>query len=284
MTQWKDKDHRVDEMVRRALKDDISPELDQRMKQQMAAFSKRFMALEEATGYTFLPWFRIDWHNSILGKLAFCFAAFALLFLSAFLQMSGPKSSFATVIGAIRSAAITINAIEDTVSMICSIQVREDNEKGVTHTIYRTSPDVARIDFGNAEESIHETWWMRNGQTTILNHKTPYTTITSFHRLVSSLATVDDLTSHLEEPWQELEQEKMLGENLSSYCIQNHHERSRLEIVIDDQSHLPREMVYTVQKEKKFESPITLELHFQWNTPIDSAFMDPPHAGKEERD
>ncbi len=273
----------LENLLRQTFDDSIPHNVENKLRSRLKNFQNRLDNYEErkqqASPYTTLSTFFSYFSRSPFGKIAFVFTSLTILFLGACLQQTGVHSSLAKSIKAIQTIALTMGAIRDTKSMTCELQIENQNGQAMKHTLRWIAPNLSRAGFGSENETIHETWWKKGSEITIVNHKAPYTTITPQMMWIASLADPEQIIKTIEGSLQEIERLELEEKNYIRYRNRDTNQTQLTDILIDSSSRLPHQLTL----EKLFSETnekVKLVMQFNWNSHIDPKLMIPSLSKK----
>ncbi len=291
MKKEKSDNHEMDGLLKEVLKDDLPPEVENRMKRQFIQFREKIdqhkLKSRMKTGMIGRRLFRQEtwrWTHWMLKKEILAFSSIIMIALGGFMHLSGHSSAFAESFSMLRTSVSVWEQVRHVASMECTVQVPTHNSKSLAYSIQWISPDMTRVDVRSAAE-ITTTLWMLDERFIIADrvnntlHKAG-----SFVQIkdpmfqpVMEFLSPDELAERIYRSWQPVQYKQQIERGRGTFAFTNHEEKTLLEMTIDLNTYLPVKISKFLQDSLKAgeERKLALEVHFTWNQPLSPKLMVP---------
>ncbi len=276
--------NKTDNLIRQVLKDDLPPELEEKLKDRLLRFRKK---LEHPK-----PKRRLDLRAAwVFRKEVLAGASVLMLVLGGALQLAGHRSALADTVSVLNTSISVVDRVGRTETMECQMEIPGDNGLPLSYTIRWISPNLTRLDAQQKDE-MNKTLWITESGITIVDHINNTTekaagvsdiTDAAFNPVLW-LVTPEELTDRMYVRWQLrlYEQKEKPGQGL--FIFINQEEKTVLEMTVDLTTHLPLDI-------KKFLPPsaetgekgrLAMQGRFRWNQPVSPRIMTPKTLNEDQ--
>jgi len=282
----------IDDLLKQTLKDDLPPELENRMKKQLTLFREKMeqpqQQRREETTRALRRLFqgeRLKWMQWMFKKQFLAPASIIMVVLGAVLQISGPRSVLAESISLLKTSVIVSNRVSHAGSMECSMQVPAENGQHLKYSIQWLSPNLTRVQVKKQNQDIIKTMWISEEEITIVDHAT-----NTLHNVEEFMQIDDpelqhtlgllsplDLVERMDGKWR-LKQYEQHGDcEWGIFTVAIAEEKTFLELTVDLCTFLPTNFKKFLADPKKEsgEGKILMNVNFRWNTSIPPQLMLP---------
>ena len=285
-------DQKIDKFLKKALKDDLPPEAEIKMKRQLTLFQekmegKRPQCETETISFLWrlLSGQRIEWGQYMLKRGVVALASIIVVVLGIHMQTTGAQGGLSESLTALGTSASVFNQVRHVESMECLINIYDKNKETLKYSIQWLSPNKTRAHLEKPGGIPLKTMWIKDQEITIVDH------MNNTIRKVENMEKIKDSPfqpilgflspSILEERFQGqwiFKQFKQQEDHESGiFDVINLEERTRMEITINTSTHLP----VTIKKlvpdptRARGEGAVFMNVSFKWNTPIPLDSMAP---------
>lgn len=292
MKKENERDPRIDELLKKTLKDDLPPEVESAMKRQLNLFQKKmeeyeprgkmgivriFKRLFEINGFRQVQW--------IFKKGVPVFVSILMMVLGSIMQMTGSQSVLAESISALSVAASVSQELDQIESMECSGEVFAEKDKPLQYSIQWLSSNKTRVLIEKGDKIPAKTIWFTDEEIIVADHeKNRLRRIKHVEQIeeplfqhLRSFLSPSNLVEQMEGKWR-LKHSTQQGDcERWIFTVTIPEEEILLEISIDLCTYLPvdiKKFLRDSAKENR-KGKILMNAHFKWNTPIPAQIMLP---------
>jgi hypothetical protein len=280
----------IDDLLRQTLKDDLTSELESRMKKQLILFREK---MEQSGRVRRKETNRALWgliHGEGLKGMKWMFkkqvlasASIIMVVLGAVLQITGPRSVLAESISLLKTSVLVSDEMSRAVSMEYSMQVPAENGQSFEYYIQWISSNLTRVQIKKPNQNIVKTMWISEEEITIVDHaanimrkvkKIKQINDPQFQPVMGLLSPVD-VMERMDGKWQ-LKQYTQRGDcEMGTFTIAIPEEKTFMEFTIDLCTFLPTNFkkFLAYPTEEKGDGKILMNVNFKWNTPISPQLM-----------
>jgi hypothetical protein len=275
------KDTNMDRLLKKVLKDDLPPEIEEKMKRRFIHYRDMEKTGPTASGIGGRLFSRIgSWPSWIPAREALAFSSLVMICLGGFLHVSGHRNAMADTLSFLSTSVTVSDQLLRVTSMECRLRVSAGNEGDLQYTIRWLSPDTVRVDVHRGEDT-GKTLWITDTDIVVDDR-----TSNSFHEYTN----VEQISDPLLEPaWGFLTPEKLSeavygkwvpkkygephGGQRQALSYINGEGKVLVEMTVDSTSNLPLSIKkYSPDSD---DSEEVVEAHFVWNNPISPRLMVP---------
>lgn len=285
-------DQRIDEFLKQALKDDLPPEVERKMKRQLTLFrekmeTKRPQRETETMSFLwrFLSGQRVEWGQHILKRGVVALASIIVVVLGIHMQTTGAQGGLAESLTALGTSASVFNQVHRVESMECLINIYDKNKETLKYSIQWLSPNKTRAHLEKPGEIPFKTMWIKDQEITIVDHmKNTIRNVKNMEQIknsqfqsILSFLSPSLLEESLQGHWVLKQFKQQEGYESGIFDVINQEERTRMEVTIDMSTNLPA----TIKKllpdptRTRGEGTVFMNISFKWNTPIPLDLMAP---------
>jgi hypothetical protein len=283
---------KIDKFLKRALKDDLPPEVERKMKRQLTEFRERMESKrpERETETASFLWRvlsgqRVEWGQYMLKRGVVAIASIIVVVLGIHMQTTGAQGGLAESLTALGTSASVFNQVSAVESMECLINIHDKNKETLQYSIQWLPPNQTRARLEKPAGIPFQTMWIKDQEITIVDH------------MNNTIRKVEDIEKIRNSPFQlisdflspSLVEEKLQGQWILKqfkqqedhewgiFDIINLEERTRMELAINMSTHLPITLKKIVldPTRTRGEGAIFINVTFKWNTPIPPDLMVP---------
>lgn len=291
MKKEKSNNQEIDGLLKEVLKDDLSPEMETRMKRRFILFRKKIEESERQQRINInTVWRRLfrkeawHWAHWILKKEILAFSSIIMVIIGGVMHISGHPSALTESFSMMKMLVYVSEEVRHTSSMECMAQVAAQDGKILNYSIRWISPDKTRVDVRKADE-INKILWVLDEDITIADCiKNTLYKIESIEQIndsvfqpVMGFLSPAEFSELVYTRWQPELYELEEGRDWGTFTFTNHEENAFLEVTIDLNTYLPvnikkflHDSIKTVKKRK-----LVMEAHFTWNQPVLPQLMVP---------
>jgi hypothetical protein len=283
---------KIDKFLKKALKDDLPPEVERKMKRQLTEFRERIetkRAHRETETASFL-WRllsgqRVEWGQYMLKRGVVALASIIVVVLGIHMQTTGAQGGLAESLTALGTSASVFSQVRGVESMECLINIHDKNKETLQYSIQWLPPNKTRARLEKPGEIPFQTMWIKDQEIAIVDHAN------------GTIRNIENMEKIKDSPFQpildflspSLVEEKLQGQwILKQFKQQEDHEwgifdvinleeRTRMEVTINMSTHLPVTLKKIVldPSRARGEGAIFINVSFKWNTPIPLDLMVP---------
>lgn len=291
MNKKKSNNHEMDGLLKEVLKDDLPPDVENRMKRRFIQFRERIEQHKRQPrmniGMIGRRLFRQEtwrWAQWMLRKEILAFSSIIMIALGGFMHLSGHSSALAESLSMLRTSVSVWEQVRHAASMECTVQVPAQNGKSLAYSIQWISPNMTRVDVRSADE-ITKTLWMLDERFIIVDHiNNTLHKGGSFVQIkdpvfqpVMEFLSPEELAESIYRRWQQRQYEQQVERGQGTFTLTNHEEKALLEMTIDINTYLPLNIRKFLQGSIKAseERKLVMEIHFIWDQPLSPQLMVP---------
>jgi len=297
MKKEKRRDPKIDDLLKQALKDDLPLEAESAMKRQLNLFREKMegheprrkmktgrilQGLLEGRGFRQVQW--------ILKKGVPAFASIIMVILGSFLQIKGSQSPLAESISTLKAAAFVTQELNQTESMVCSVQIFTEDDKFLRFSIQWLSPDRTRVCIEKRGKIPSKTLWLTDEEIAIADHeKNTLRKVQNFEQTnepqfqpVMNFLSPSSLVERIRGKWK-LKHYRYQGDcEWGTFTLTTPREKALMEITVDLCTYLPISIkkILPAPTKEGGEEKLLMNVHFKWNTPIPPQIMLPKIPGR----
>jgi hypothetical protein len=276
------KEHAVDELLARTFKDDLPPDMENRMQDRLLQFQDDLAGEKPAV-----------WNSGWLPRAVLAASALLMVVAGGLLQAKGRNTALSENISLIGTSLHVADLIESSSSMLCSVKLQRENGETRQYLIRRLASGQTRIDLRWGGQQASETIWIKESVITVadweqksLRKLERWEQISDpFIQPLLSLLSPENLSAVLYGEWQLRSRRQEENCEWKTYVITPSRQevsleaaqQASMELTVDFCTYLPVEAQKTlafplesIQGEKA-----EIRIDFQWNAPIQPEVMDP---------
>jgi len=273
MKQKNYKNQSIDDLLKHYLSDDIPPELETRMKDQI----NLWQAMEIKPRRSTTDFFKSKTIRLIFRKEVIALAAMILVVIGGFLQINGSPNALTSSISILGTSVSMSDQMRSSTSMECKVQASKDGKKSYFYSIQWIAPDLTRVLAEKADRSFSKVLWISakgifisdtaNNLTRRIDHidqlKDPV------FLPIKDLLSPSELAEKLYSCWQ-ITSRPAQNERLSGKIFVKATEpNTAMEIFYDHSTFLPTRILKTLPESILSNTDINhLDIRFKWNDPI----------------
>jgi len=284
MTDKKDADSRLDDLLKQVLNDDLPPEVEGRMKAQFVQFEENIERDDRVSDRTSSGiWQRFflsrswDWSGWAIRREVLAYSSLIMIVVGGFLHVSGHRSAMAETLSFMNTSVSIANQVQETTSMECRMQVPSADGKFLSYIIRWHSPEMTRVDVQEGEKA-GKTLAISGSEITVTDH------INDTFQEYQSLEQIKDpvfkpaleflspiaLATAIYKKWRPQYYREEDEDQKGTFVYIINGERNTLEMTVDMTTSLPVSI-------RKFSSDLSgaddvyelaMEAQFVWNEPI----------------
>ncbi|HEX9902759.1 MAG TPA: hypothetical protein VGB72_07840 [Acidobacteriota bacterium] len=281
MANKKEKDPKIDALLKQVLQDDPPPETERKMKLQFIRFKKNIERARrapertsKALGQSLFQARSWDWLSWAVRKEVLAFSSMIMIAVGGFLHVSGHPNAMAETLSFVNTSFSISNQLREVQSMECSLQFTSEEGLHLHGTIRWLSPEIMRADVYEGDRAS-KSLWIEGSEILVadlVNH-----TNQKYHSLeqiedpvftpLMEFLSPENLGVAIYKKWEPRhyrEQDK--GRN-GTYVYQIEGGKATLEMTVDENTHLPlsiKKFSLPPQGAAEAQTP-TLEAQFLWN-------------------
>ena len=286
------KNQKMDKILKKALKDDLPPEAERKMKRQLTQFrekmeGKRQLSEIETSSFLWrlLSGQRVEWGQYILKRGVVALASIIVVVLGIHMQTKGAQGGLAESLTALGTSASVFDQVRHAESMECLIIIHDKNGETFKYSIQWLSPDKTRAHLKKPGEIPFQSMWIKDQKITIVDH------ISNTIRTVENMEKINDspfqpisgllspllLEERLQGQWIFKQFKQQENHEWGIFDVINLEERTRMEVTINMSTHLPVTIKRLVPDPTRTrgEGDIFINISFKWNAPIPLDSMVP---------
>ncbi len=289
----------LDRLLRETLRDDLPVEVKRRLKARFDRFQKQIgdkQPEREPAGTPRHKPIRIPalrW----LPQSGLAAAGIFMIVWGGLLQEGGSSHILAKNISLLRTSVLVKDQVSFCESMICRIELIREGEKNAELIIKWLPPDQTRIDLLNAQGRMIRTAWMIQGDCTVIDYATGEVgSDVDLERVadayISALAGFIHparLAERLYDEWLEMRREVRGGCEHRTYRLippgkAEEEMDMTVELTVDLCEWLPAAIFASIPPDPPEEDrAATMNLRFEWNTPLSPEEMRPVVRKQNEK-
>lgn len=286
----KSKDTDIDHLLKQALKDDIPPDVEISMKEQL---DKLRLKMEEGVTEKMgagrkafrgkVSFIDVRWAHFLFKKEALVVVSLLMIVLGGFIQSSGASNQLTLNLSILGTSVAVSDQMSRSHSMECSIQLSGENQKPLNYSIQWLSPNLSKIQVKESENIPLKTIWVSEEDITIADHandrvyketKPELFDDPIIQPIVRYLAPTD-LVERMYGEW-ELKRSEKIGEcSYGIFTVFLPNEKALLEMTVDHCVYLPVSIKEISPAEKQSEKKSILNVKFTWNAPLSPEHFSP---------
>jgi len=285
-------DQKIDKFLKKALKDDLPPEVERKMKSQLTLFRERMEGkrpLSEIETSSFL-WRllsgqRVEWGQHMLKRGAVALASIVVVVLGIHMQTTGAQGGLAESLTALGTSASVFNQVLGVESMECFINLYDKNRETLKYSIQWLSPNKTRAHLERSGGIPFKTMWIKDQEITIVNHMNNTirtaanmeTIKNSQFQPISAFLSPSLLEERLQGQWVLKQFKQQEDHEWGIFDVINLEERTRMEVTINMSTNLPVTIKRLVPDPTRTrgKGDIFINISFKWNAPIPLDSMVP---------
>lgn len=284
----------IDNLLKQTLKDDLPPEIENRLYLQFRRFQEK-TAKQEKLQLNFFGFVKKFFNLSILewslgrqlirsAALTFSFVVFIILLVAAiFVPITGSQSVLAESFSTLTTSLYVSGQISRVNGMKCSVVAVTGKGERLSYSIQWT-PDQTRVDIIKPGKIVVKTLLVKNDHVTIIDN----TNNTVRHgkglgnlddpefQPISAYLSPTDFRESLQEKWGPGSYRELGDCDEGTFSVVNLGEKGDTEVIVDMCTFLPTRMIryrpMPMQAGKKGE--IVLSIDFTWETPFVPRLID----------
>ncbi|MFB0566940.1 MAG: hypothetical protein ACETWK_14840 [Candidatus Aminicenantaceae bacterium] len=285
-------DFDIDELLKKALKEDLPPEVEIGMKRQLHKFRKKIERPEPERSTRTVMFLRQFFHGPrwqsmrwIFRKDVLASTSVLLVALGGFLHISGSHNSLTENISLLGTSVLVYDQVSHTESMECSVEIPEEKDTFLKYSIQWLSPNLTRVQVKKSDETVFKTMWLSEEEIAIEDHiKDTVRKSKSVSRIldlqfkpVIELLSPHEMVEQLYGQWQLKYYERRAECELGIFIVTIPEEKAFLEITVDLCTYLPVNIKKFLLEstEAGGESKMLMKAEFRWNIPLLPQLMYP---------
>ena len=285
-------EQKIDKFLKKALKDDLPPEIERNMKRQLILFrekmeGKRPQSETEAVSFLWrlLSGQRVEWGQFMLKRGVMALASIIIVVLGIRMQTTGSQGGLAESLTALGTSASVFDQLHHVESMECQVILYDKNKETLQYSIHWLPPNQTRIHLEKSGEIPVKTMWFKEQEIIIVDHAKKTThKVKNIEQIkepqfqkVMSFFSPFVLGERLQEQWvlKQFRQQEDCEWGIFTVAIPE--EKILLELTVDLCTFLPTNFKKFLADPKKEsgKGKILMNVNFKWNTPIPPQLMFP---------
>jgi len=283
---------KIDEFLKQALKDDLPPEAERKMKRQLTLFrekmeGKRPQRETETISFLWrlLSGQKVEWGQHMLKRGIVALASIIVVVLGIHMQTTGAQGGLSESLTALGTSASVFNQVRRVESMECLINIYDKNKETLKYSIQWLSPNKTRAHLEKPGEIPFKTMWIKDQEITIVDHmKNTIRNVENIEQIknsqfqpILSFLSPSLLEESLQGQWvlKQFKQQEDYESGIFDVIYQE--ERTRMEVTINMSTNLPitiKRLVHDPTRTRG-EGDIFINIFFKWNKPVPLDLMVP---------
>ncbi|MBM3788895.1 MAG: hypothetical protein FJW35_00935 [Acidobacteria bacterium] len=272
----------IDDLLKKALGDDLPPEAETRMAARLQEFRRATEGNAISRSAPFAP--ELAGGHWIFGSRLLACASAIIIMFGAALHLGGRRSVLADSISLTKTSISVAQQLRHATVMECRVKSSLGTSAPAAWRIRWVSPDKTRIDISEGD-GTQRTYWLQ-GETTAMSgvsHPTA-TYLDVAQRLqdpllsaVLPLVSPAELARHLSAAWSLKHDGRQDGRAAASLKYHDPQVPAEIELAVDDGTLLPSRLTRRRQDQSQtgVNAAWPLEAQFYWNVSVDPALMAP---------
>lgn len=290
----KSSQHPIDKLLKQTMKDDLTPEVENRLNIQLRQFQEKTRKQERLhlNFYGFVKNFftinNLEWRlgRQLIKSAALTFASVVFIILLAaasFVPITGSPGVLAESFSTLTTSLYVYQQISRANAMQCSVEaVTRDGER-LTYSL-KWTPDQTRVHIINPDKIIVKTLLVKNDHITIIDKTNntvrygkglEYMDDPQFQPILDYISPTN-FRERLQEKWDPRSYWQRGDCDEGTFSVVNPRENWDTEVIVDMCTFLPTRMIkyrpIPTQTGKKGE--IVMSIHFKWKTPFIPRLID----------
>jgi hypothetical protein len=290
----KSSQHPMDKLLRQTMKDDLTPEVENRLNLQLRQFREKTQKQKrpQLNFYGFLKnFFAIRNLERKLGRqliksaaLTFASVVFIILLVAAiFVPISGSPGVMAESFSTLTTSLYVYQQISRVNAMQCSVEAVTKKGERLSYSL-KWTPDQTRVHIIKPGKNIVKTLLVKNDYVTIIDKTNntvrhgkglKYMDDPQFQPIIDYLSPTNFRES-LQEKWGPKSYRQQGDCDEGTFSVVNPGEKVDREVTVDMCTYLPTRMIkyrpIPTQPGKKGE--VVMNIHFTWETPFIPRLID----------
>ncbi len=272
----------LDNLLKRALEDDLPPEAEARMSRQFLGLKRGLYQTEPLPQPDGWLWVRGKFRKEILAV-----ASMAMIILGLVMQLSGSQNTLAYSIDKLKVIVTISDGLNRASSMDCAVMTPSADGGKTSYRIrWRAIGDV-RVDMDSASGA--QTLWISDETVSVTGpgggdvRSMPISTLTPGPVWQPALEFVSPrtLAKHMEEQYGLMQSVGRSSIGTDEFLIVGQEGQQDVEITVDEKTYLPKSLHrYSHDLDRiNGERKCILEARFLWNQLIPAESFSPPNRG-----
>ncbi|MDH4217360.1 MAG: hypothetical protein OEY18_05895 [Candidatus Aminicenantes bacterium] len=281
MTNKKEKDSKMDDLLKQVFQDDLPPEIERRMKNQFIQFKENIERADQESDRTSrIIWQRFfkpiswDWLRWVIRKEVMAFSSMIMIIVGGFLHVSGHHNAMAKTLSFLNTSVSISNQVQEAKSMECKMQVTAEDGLHLTYTIRWFSPEMTRADVYEGEIAI-KSLWVAGPEIVVADYiNTTYHKYQSLEQIedhefmaVMGFLSPERLAAAIYKEWEPRQYRKNDQIQKGTYVYLNDGGKVALEMTVDMNTNLPvRIKKFAFDPTRTADAyELTMEAQFSWD-------------------
>jgi len=262
----------LENILKRALKDDLPPEVEAAMNRHFVDLKRSFERPEDSVESEkragFLRW---TWLCGTFGKEILAVASAFMLILGGVMHLSGNQSALANSITRLKAIVDISAGLNSATSMDCTVIQPGVGGTDAHYRIRWSFRGITRVDMDSGG-TPERTLWISN--TTVPPDP--------MWKPAMEFLTPAVLAQHIEERYGFNQAGPEAGSGIEDLLLVGSENRQAVEIAIDEATFLPRTLKkYLPESDQTGKRQCVMEVQFLWNQPVSQELFVPgPHASR----
>jgi hypothetical protein len=290
----KSSQHPIDKLLKQTMKDDLTPEVENRLNLQLRQFQEKTEKQKrpQLNFYEFVKNFLTigiqEWKlgRQLIKSAALTFASIVLIILlvaAIFVPISGSPGVMAESFSTLTTSLYVYQQISRVNAMQCSVEAVTGKGERLTYSL-KWTPDQTRVQILKPDKSIIKTLLVKNNHVTIIDKTNntvrhgkdlEYMNDPQFQHVIDYLSPTNFRES-LQEKWGPKSYRQQGDCDEGTFSVVNPGEKVDREVIVDMCTYLPTRMIkyrpIPTQPGKKGE--VIMSIHFTWETPFIPRLID----------
>ena len=291
MANEKEKNSKMDALLKQVFLDDLPSETERGMKSQFTQFKKNIERADELSSRTsrmvwrrfFLPraW---DWSRRVIRKEVLAFSSITMIIVGGFLHVSGHHNTKTETLSFLNTTVSVANQLREAESMECRIHLAAEDGLYLIYTIRWLSPEMTRVDVYDGE-TASKSLWITGSEIAFadLINKT----FQKYHSIeqiedpvflpVLQFLSPSNLYAAIYKKWEPRQHRKQAVGQTETYVYVNEGGKVILEMTVDLNTSLPMTIKRYPSNSAEVARALdlTMEAYFIWDKPISPQLFIP---------
>ncbi len=279
----KTKNTNLDHLLLETFKDDMPAEVERAMKKQLDQFRQKMeQTAAQKTGAD-RKMFRgaaklkdILWAHFLFRKEALLVVSLLMIVLGSFIQSSGFSNQLSENLSVLGTSVVVSDQMNRSHSMVCSIQMPQENAKPLHYSIQWLSPNMSKIQVKDYRDTLLKTLWFSEEDIVIADHmndrvyreRYPAHLNDPMIQPIRGYLTPMELRERMSGEWKFKQTDQKGERGLETFTVLLPDEKALLEVVVDLHTYLPVSIKKILPAEEQGQKKIVMHVQYTWNVPL----------------
>ena len=284
------KDTHIDHLLQQVLKDDIPPDVETALKDQLDQYRLRMEQAEARTISADRKIFRrlsqlegARWLHFLLHKEVLVVVSLLMIVLGGFIQSSGSSNQLTENLSVLGTSVAVSSQMNRSHSMECSIQLSRESRKPLIYSVKWLSPNLSKIEIKESDNTHLKTLWLLEEEIVIADHldgkvyKKRHLELFNdpmIQPILGYLAPMD-LIERMYGEWNLKQTVKKGPCEQRIFTVSLPNEKTILEVAVNLCTFLPVSIKKVLPAEKPGEQRMILNVRYTWNAPLTPENLSP---------